>query len=415
MSAYAFDYLSGAVNIPAPTPDTWQEEGLTPFYENPNNAAWGDVLCRVLYHESVHFWQFLSSGYIANLVAGEWNRLNHFERTDEIIPQSKFLTDYSRRIEGNPFSAYELVECWARYWDVHTRSPERIIRKERIKMHHPEPLEAAFKDFFRFGYTGTAFDTVMQHGQDCTLYAEPYRWMLERASGHSAFVAITFPIIAHHAFGSSDPVGVFCKAFDRAKQSSLIQEGIRKRSGNINLDWLDNWAALVRETVLPVLREGTLPPYTSGFEVIKRGPLCSHPIFREYLEKGHILQRYLKLMYLKLTSPQGGQQDDLLALESHAVADMPQRDPWVVFGLPGQPNYRYLLGLAVPPPIVRFENFTYAASRAITLTHLEKIQGVQDGEETYEACSHDLGTRIRRFRAAEKAVSLGLPPNTFER
>jgi len=35
-----FEDLSGAINISAPLPDTLQENGLDPFYEDPNNAQW---------------------------------------------------------------------------------------------------------------------------------------------------------------------------------------------------------------------------------------------------------------------------------------------------------------------------------------------------------------------------------------
>jgi hypothetical protein len=396
-------------------PPDWQNDGVTNFYQNPNNAAWGQTLCRVLYHESIHFWQFLSCGYIANLVGEEWARLLDFENSGRIRPHSNLVQNYRRRLDDRPFSAGELAECWARYWDVHTRSPALIIREDGIDVPPGEPLE--FTEPGREGhppsYTGRAFDTFMQQGRDAALYAQPYRWMLQQASGHSAFVAITFPAIVHSAFQTPDPIGVFCQSFERAVQSPVIRQGINRRSGNINVDWLNSWTAVQGEVVASVIVDRGLPSGTSGFDVISRGPLRTHPIFPEYLEKGHSLAGHLNT--IKVAQGSGPLPKELPEMERYALADMPSRDRWVVFGLPGQPDYRYLLGRALPPPRIAFANFMYFARRPVLRRLMEEHQGQEAVEETYETRFQDLDRRIRRFRAAEKAVSLGLPPNAFER
>ena len=78
------------------------EEGLRPFYENPNSDLWGETLCRVLYHESLHFWQFLASGYIANFVNEEWIRLLHFENNNEVEPRSEYQENFLSGKEDVP-------------------------------------------------------------------------------------------------------------------------------------------------------------------------------------------------------------------------------------------------------------------------------------------------------------------------
>jgi hypothetical protein len=88
---------------------------------------------------------------------------------------------------------------------------------------------------------------------------------------------------------------------------------------------------------------------------------------------------------------------------------MPSRDFWIVFGLPGHPYYRTYLGRGVPPPAVRFENCTIYARRPMAL----RLQN-PDGANTFECCVNKVESRVRRFRSAEKAVSLGLPPDAFE-
>jgi hypothetical protein len=337
---------------------------------------------------------------------------------------SESLRTFDQRSDDAPFSARELMECWVRYWDVHTRSPAQIIRDERLNVEVTATLERRRRDTGTLEYSWLAFDTVMQQGVDRALYAAPYRWMLERASGRrwlrtkaesetsleeqataaSSFVALVFPIITHAAFGSPSPVTVFCEAFERALNSDQFQSGFEEHvTGNINFDWLNNWSFILGEAVKPVLQEKHMPNFTSGFDVIDRGPLGSHPIFSEYLANVSPLRGHLNLERSRID------ESPSASPEEWAVADMPLRDPWVLFGLPGQPNYRLLLGRHLPPPAVQFENFTIYARRPVQLR-------LQDfgSDETFENRMIELQDRVRRFRAAEKAVSLGLPPDAFE-
>lgn len=133
----SFDFLSGSVRVAAIAPESWQNEDELPFWQDPNNESWGGVLCRILYHEAVHFWQFLASGYLGNVVADEWVRLLDYEETGRLRPASEFVRTYARPAEALPFSNRELVEAWARYWDVHTRSPAQILREENIDPGRP--------------------------------------------------------------------------------------------------------------------------------------------------------------------------------------------------------------------------------------------------------------------------------------
>ena len=160
--AQAFHYLTGVVQVAVRCPRTLRDQDLGNFYHDPNNAEWGGSLCRVLYHESVHFWQVLASGYLGNLIASEWSRVDHFEKTGEIRPQSDAARAHTER-DSFPFSAYELVECWARYWDVHTRSPARIVDEEQAHFEIEVPGKAGRQ------YTNFAFDEVMQRGPDAAL------------------------------------------------------------------------------------------------------------------------------------------------------------------------------------------------------------------------------------------------------
>lgn len=402
MSGYAFDFLSGTVTVRAEAPEAWEREGLAAFYQDPNEPRWSGMLSQVLLHESAHFWQFFASGYLANLVADEWQRLNTFEASGKVPEKSNGLNNHMRRVKDEPFSAYQLVECWVRFWDAQSRGAARLAQDEGIET----PVEGA---------PSAQFDAVMRQGGDAELYAAPYQWMAERAEGDVAFVAVTFPVIAHHAFGSLDPVGVFCKGFERARQSRIIADLVQsQRSGGPEWNWLGVWHSVFSESVLPVSMEHALPPFTSGMEVIERGPLRTHPIFREYTEMMDGLHSFLKNPLAQDLEESGLSG---LGLSEQALAesmDMARQDPWMLFALPGLPAYRVLLGRHIPPPKVAFKNFSYSLRRPATIRHREVQAGASNVAETYADRSLDLDRRIRRFRAAEKAVALGLPPNAFE-
>jgi hypothetical protein len=291
MTANRYDYLRGIVSVNAEAPVGWEAEWDLPFWMSPNNDAWGRQLCRVLYHETLHFWQLLSSGYLAVLVAAEWERLLHYEATGELMPAGQFLMDHSRPIGSDPFSTAELTECWARFWDVHTRSPARIIDEEGITPGDDAALTTQFGEIV--AYTGDAFDIVMQVGEDSAVYGAPYRWLLETV--HDSYLAnLLFPILVQAAFSTVRPAGMFCAfAQQIAGRPSLLQEIYGNAKRSVNLDWLTIYPLVRSELIDPILQEimtafqeartgGPGPVLGNGLFIIQRSHLASHPILSEY-------------------------------------------------------------------------------------------------------------------------------------
>jgi hypothetical protein len=407
----AFVWLSGTVTIPAQAPEAWRRDGLSEFYRNPNHQDWGGALCRVLYHESIHFWQLLSSAYLANGLQDEWLRLLEFEQTGHLRPASELVSGMLERRPGEPFSTLELMECWARYWDVHTRSPATIIEEDQIHVADRALLRTQQGNIE--GYTSEAFDLYMQDGKDAEFYAAPYRWMLDQCDGHSAFANIAFPILVFHAFGSPDPIGLLRKSLERALKSELIWQGVRERSRNINLDWLNNWAVFIGEAIEPTRRDLSMPNFTAGWDVIARGRLGAHPIYGQYLGRIRALFRLASLG--KAEPPK---EESLPAIYAYAVADLPTRDPVCIFAFPGQPEYRLTLGEYVPLPRVRFDGFTLHAERSPGGSAVAKVaammgQTMSQEDVTFKPVFDEFDPRLRRFRHAEYAVSVGLPSTTF--
>ncbi|HET9001517.1 MAG TPA: hypothetical protein VFP86_17895 [bacterium] len=388
-----FDYLTGAVTVADEAPPAWNRPGvLEEFYGHPNDDQWGPRLSRILYHESVHFWQLLSSFYMAEIVATEWARVCHFEKTGEILPVSEHKIAHTQRRGDQPFSPFELVECWARYWDVHTRSPERVIREEG--------LESTVAEVPRpFGYASPEYDLVMTKGDDCENYAAPYRWMLERMRGNSRAVAYLFPVIAHRAFRTRDPVTVFLAAFDAASLSPVVNHALQNTGSNINTAWISFVGYTEDNVLIPVFEAKQFVEAGPGFLVIDRGSFDGHPVFTRYPEKGKEIVRRARQLLPTLRTPPA----DRYEAEFNWILVQGERDLSSVFKLPGQPTARGLLGLFCPPPHIRFSNLEVFASKL----KLEDA-GLLDRE-----CA-DVEQRVARFRAAETAVRLGLPADAFQ-
>lgn len=393
----AFNLLTGVVDIDHSMPEELVNEGIAAFYQRPNDEAWGDEIGRVLYHESIHFWHVLASGYLANVVAQEWIRLEHYDATGEVMLPDDTVEAHTQR-GGYPFSGYELFECWARFWDVHTGNPARILDRSNPTdlVIPPGETEPA--------YTGQAFDAFMQEGRDARLYAAPYRWILERCGRDSHFAACVFPIVAFAAFQTPNPVQVLIEAFDKAVDVDKHGELLRL-TGNINFDWLNNFDSVLGQSVHPTIRDLKIPSHTTGLTVIERGPLRSHPVYAMYPEQAPTIVGELRMIDAQATAEQmsAGRQVEVLA-----AFDMAAKSVDLVYALPGQPEYRGLLGSHLRPPRIQFLNRVVDMRRPVTARLRE------GGPETIGSAVDEVAHRSDRFARAKKAASLGLPPDAFE-
>ena len=191
-----------------------------------------------------------------------------------------------------------------------------------------------------------------------------------------------------------------------ASSTSVKRQLIRK-SGNINFDWLNNWTAIQGEVVAMTLGALQMPNFTSGFDAIARGPLGTHPVYREYLNKVGRLSQHAMLNKLRseeiLAKAPKGDRNELFA-----TIDLASSDQWVIFAMPGQPIYRYMLGNSLAPPRVQFEDHSIDAARA------EPTEPDANGDDSLSKVVDEVHERIGRFRRAEMATRLGLPLNAFE-
>ncbi|HEY0867598.1 MAG TPA: hypothetical protein VGE01_09470, partial [Fimbriimonas sp.] len=337
---FAFDALAGTVYVNAEAPGRWEHEGLGEFYANPNGQAWGNRLCRVLYHETTHFWQLLGSSYLADVVMDDWERVVAYEQSGKTIPGPAKKREYTAPT-SHGFSAHMLAECWARYWDVHTRSPATIAREEDLSV--AGVLQGPL------GYSSAAFDAVMTEGKDSKCYGAPYRALLDQFLGHSAYAAYCFPIIVYWAFNSPDPVGAYMRMIGQAWASGNVRAALEARTGSINVDWF---------RLRGVLEEALDPPPPGG--MLGQSPaLAAHPLYAEYENKLVDLSLVAAQLLLRTREPASVAElelyDSLLACQS-------QQD--FCFMLPGQPNIRYAMGKWLEPSAVQFSNLAVYGRRS---------------------------------------------------
>jgi hypothetical protein len=374
--SFSFDFLTGTINVPVELPTELVKNGLEQFYVNPNSELWGKSLCRVLYHESIHFWQLLGSGYLARIVRDEWDRVLEFEESGNVPRQSFARMGFTIQKWGLP-SAYEMLECAARYWDVHTRSPAVILEEEEI------PIPSDVQTVGPMGYSHHAYDLVMSEGPDAKVYAAPYRALLKASSGHSRFVAYLFPIISFVALGTEDPSNFLFEGFRRSWNSLVVQDALQTCSRSINLDWYFMRVVVEREVLAPMLKEIGQPAPMAGF-----GALESHPVLRDYKPRLFGLSQTAKLGALKVGSPKDPYEE-----EAKASCELAGVDPSSAFMFPGQPSNRWLLGHLMQPPAIRFANTTvYNVDTEV---------------------AEDVAQRVRNFRVAEFAAEHGLSSTAF--
>lgn len=425
-----FNWYTGAAYVAAPCPAALHgETGLQPFFEKPNDPGWGTVLPRQLYHESLHFWQLASSRYLQTVVVAEWERLLAFERDGAVPPRSNQRKTFGRIAADEPFSVRDLVECLARYWDVHTRSPTRIIREEGNSLEGRLQEIDAIRP--QHGYASLEFDTVMQTGPDCEVYAKPYRWMLERARAKPAVQALPgpveetaswsvnllLPVASFLALNTDAPVAAFVAGFERGLSQDVLGEAAARRNPLkvINLDWLEFWSVLAKglsKTLKRIDLPAWLAPWV-GFGVLENKAFLDHPVYRHLRARMTSLDEALdslrekqRVRYIFNPLPDAAQDiDGAMALREALVT---QPDRWPVFSLPGQPTFRSILGGMFAPPLVRFDDRDLVATASAFPDWPWPIDAT-----ALTAAVNEAEARFAALKAAETAVRLGLPPNAF--
>jgi hypothetical protein len=393
--------LSGKLVIDAPRP-RGLESDLNPFFMNPNDAKWGRTICRPLYHEILHFWQFLGYRYVASLVAQEWERLLAFEATGHVVPLSHEQRDFEAFRADGGFSAFELLECWTRYWDVHTRSPSTIIEDEGLASR----IDFRSHGWRRLGdfisYTGDAFDYVMTHGPLSGLYERPYAWTLQAFGEDSYTSALLFPMACYGAFLSAQPVAIFERTIADAaslfRQDKLFSAPLTRF---INADWAIHTKDVLGRLLPPVYGDAGLTPAT-GISIIGQSSLAEHPVYGNYLEREMIFRGGIRKAFQEFRDGINGSEEQRYLALSAIFAN---EDNSHVFLCPGEPIFRDILGTAFPPVRVAFEDGNVDVGH----TPMRKLRALNDPTielDDYSTRIDNLCKRVAAFHDAEVIARL---------
>ncbi len=85
---------------------------------------------RLVFHETVHFWQQISQASLLFLAAEDWQRLETFERTGEASGPGPLAFAFTAPDEHSGISAKDLHEMLARFWEVVAIGPPRVLQHD---------------------------------------------------------------------------------------------------------------------------------------------------------------------------------------------------------------------------------------------------------------------------------------------
>ena len=270
----AFRSIAALIEVDFPYRKPYSEVLRQPSAHQPEDS-------RVVFHETVHYWQQLAQGFMALMAEEDWQRLQRFEKTKVLDPPGPYRVEFVRQHDSG-FSAYDLQESLARYWDVHVIGPATLLEMDFVDP--KRDIDEFFKQqYFAFkkkgmivhpqhgGYSDLAFKMAME--ASAGNYAKPYGYVRDRFN--PIVTDVVFPLAGHFALQTRKPIDVFLKAVTAVAPHF---EGTAPRDSSIH----DLWKAaygLVRNTTLSVARELDIGDLVFTAAVIHRGPLQEHPIY----------------------------------------------------------------------------------------------------------------------------------------
>jgi hypothetical protein len=214
--------------------------------------------------------------------------------------------------------------------------------------------------------TNQVFDRLMQL-EDA--YAAPYRLMLEQWGTFSSI--ILFPLVGHFSLQTRRPAQTFTAAVE-----ALTHTGGIKFSGYIHDGWRQHFGP-IRELCHWASMSVAGSRLTSGWDVVRRGALSDHLIFR------HFLALYDR------AGPDAAQQLDFF------------------FAVPGDPEARSYLRTSFVPPLVLFHDGRWAEQAPIfDLVDLTDTTNLLSPSQLADIAV-DLNMRFRKLRRNQLMENFG--------
>ncbi len=341
-------------------------------------AAHETTESRVVFHETVHYWQHVGQGFLAKMAEEDWNRLQQFEFDATVSDPGPYRLEFVRRHDQADFSALDLHESLARFWDVHAIGPQRLI-----EMDFDDPkrqFDESFKaQYFALkqkglivhpehgGYSDLAYNMAME--ASAGNYAKPYLYVLEHYN--PVVTATVFPLAGHFALQSERPVEAFLQMVKRVAPS--LNKIPRGHSVH---DLWHNYHTPIRDAAIRVSQELGYGGLTLAGAYIKNSSLREHPVYawifaeldraRWVLDETAFAQRLVS-NYQGVPPGMAG----ILATDFSLAC-------------PGDTTNRSFLVEWLAPPCVRFSD-----GRQWLLTELHRREIMPDIDETERALSEE--------------------------
>jgi hypothetical protein len=246
---------------------------------------WRPPLSRTIFHESVHYWQFIGHAHLIELMAEDWARLRQFDATGDTVPPGPLRRAFAQRMEGAGFSTLDLMEAHARFWDVQAFGPPLLIELELqapqrdvsqvLTLTEYEQLKTDGKiwrdvdvDGEGVGYSSLSFDLAMRLAAG--RYAVPYLRLREQTN--ELIAAALFPLCVHFALHSASPPGFYLALVER-----LVPQIDLTAGRPIEHAW--------RSLYMDVLREAMLLHLDRHGREFRTGQATIHdsPLFHEHV------------------------------------------------------------------------------------------------------------------------------------
>ena len=245
---------------------------------------WRPELARKIFHETLHYWQHISQGFLIRLIEEDYRRLQAFEETGKVPAPGNVKKTFMARSNEAGFSARDLMESHARYWDMHGIGPPRLIEadlKNPDKDTDPVLTRDAYEDLKAKGqiwqhidekgegrgYSGLSFDLAMRLAGDS--YAKPYLQLREATNTHTA--GVLFPLVVHCAMQSDDPVAAYGRLIHRFDVLPVPDQ-----PPPIESEWRRHYP-MVLKVALKDAVEVTGAEFPPGRHVIDQSGLARHP------------------------------------------------------------------------------------------------------------------------------------------
>ena len=327
---------------------------------------------RVYVHETLHFWQMLSVGFVTNLGIQEWDDLLEFEPSGKVPKDADLKLLLREQHSELGFSAMDLIEALARYWDIHILGPVKLQEWSSVKRSYEGPISTQrVRDPSETPrpYFAGEFDALMK-AEDT--YAEPYRLALARWGSQKSVVL--FPLVGYCALQTKRPVRVFTSAIAQLEKDITLPVRF-----SIHDEWRRNFPIVYKRCNEIALSE-TGAVLTPGWDVLSRSKLIDqHPVMQHHK-----------------------------ALLNGAMGLWGRSEMELYFAIPGDPEARGHLIAAFLPPVTLFRNGCWAVNSQLTELALKTGNPRILDATRLAAAATTINWRYRQMRKARMLGALGL-------